>query len=385
MWRLAAASAALVAIAAPAAAQDTATPDGPATVRGNFLGPVTMEGRPHAILVRWRVTVGPGGRAGPVRLRVLGGRENAFVRSNGPREWLPAQPGTYEFPGTGVSYDTRNFGLALDQEVGGHVILSTVPSDGSGDLRRDPAEREVLDVFRPPLADDAQNAPYSERVKGRRMHIAVELEPDIDDDKLGDTTQDTGDLAVLRAWLGAPRADGQVLVRARVRNVGSTVRHIQQIKHPGLRAFCFAPCPGTPLPPGAEIELTRLLPAPAPARVEVESEGPDLNPADNTIDVTPNLDLRAKARTPASRGVTVSLATDVRGTALVAARIAGVRLAKPNAFPAAGRRAVRLAPRSRADRRRGNAALRRNRRVTAIVTAAMPRGAYATTRVTLRR
>src|SRR4051794_3472835 len=99
---------ALVALPPPAMAQDTLTPDGAATVWGRCLQCASPAyGAPPEVLVGWSVTVGPGGRAGPVRLRVF--HPGAPVRQ-GRWEQLPAEAGTYSFGlHPGIPYDERDF------------------------------------------------------------------------------------------------------------------------------------------------------------------------------------------------------------------------------------------------------------------------------------
>src|SRR3954447_640782 len=130
----------LLALPAPAAAE--LTPDGSATLWSRCFCAVTQEGRPPQVLVGWSVTVGPGGNGGPVRLRVF--HPGAPVRE-GPWEQLPAEAGTYSFGlSPGILYDERDFGLGLDQQLGGHAILHSQAPD-----------QHAVDVYHPPLADDA--------------------------------------------------------------------------------------------------------------------------------------------------------------------------------------------------------------------------------------
>ena len=290
----------LVAAAAPAVAQDTVTPAGPATVRGNWLGPHTAEGLPPQVLIGWTVTVGPGSNAGPVRLRVLRWGDRGTVVGSGPVEQLPATRGTYAFAlPTGVRYDYRSTGLALEQEVGEHAIIRTHPPDPRPDGLDD---YHALDVFRPPLAGDAAHVAFSERRRGQELLVRGTIEHDIDQDLLGDVTQDVGDLRLLDATILARervsvspgRETNRVLIAARVLNAGFTVRHYPHITE-GVAGSgsCdrWQDLGGTQvcaddrsLAPGAEAELrvwSYLYGRPEPTRVEVASEGPDLTPEDN--------------------------------------------------------------------------------------------------------
>jgi hypothetical protein len=184
----------LAAAATPAAAQDvpadTPTPDGPATLRGLWNGPVATICHGDRAVVAFTLRVGEGSRPGRVRLRIVRERDGAWtgVRS-GPWVELPAAPGEHRFPaslhlghcGTGDS-------VALDQETGGHTIVHTHPP-GDGDPTSDRSKLHELAVFQPPLADGASATP-SERRAGQELLMRVELEGDADRDGLGDATQD---------------------------------------------------------------------------------------------------------------------------------------------------------------------------------------------------
>jgi len=393
-----------LAAAAPAAAQDTVTPAGPATVRGHWLGAFTLELRPPEILVGWTVTVGPGSNAGPVRLRVLRPGDRGTVVGSGPVEALPATPGTYAFAlPVGIPYDHRDAGLALDQEVGGHAIVSTHPPapgfDGLGDVR-------ALDVFRPSLAEDAADVAFSERRPRQELLVQGTIERDLDEDLVGDLTQDVGDLRLLRAGILARdaaniagRETNRVLIGARVLNAGSTVRHLPHIANTdeisgwSCAGSGFAGgwirCAGAPIPPGGEADL-RIWSYPGngrePTRIEVAAEGPDLTPEDNAGAIgpaqaaaaAPRLSLRAIG----GRELRVRLTANRPGTAVLAARVAGLRIRRTLRFAAPGTRTARLMPSARRDRRRLAAARRRPGRLRVTVTATMA-GARATARTTL--
>ena len=393
--------AALLAIGpAEAAAEERLTPEGPSTIRAMWLGAVTLEGRPHEIITRWSVRVGAGGQPGRVRLRVLHPGRRATVRGSGPWEWLPAEPGTYEFPGPHVTYDYRDSGLALDQEVGEHALITFRPDDPARETMDDPGELNTLDVFRPPLAEDARDVEHTERRKGEVLRIFAKTEPDIDHDAVGDRTEDIGDLTAVSARVREWR-DGSAVVAARVRNNGTTVRHLPLVRQPpgagawrcidmapGPRVIFFG-CTGQPIGPGEEAEIAFAVDVATdavPTHVEFGAEGPDTNPADNVVALTPNLSL-ADAGPPAAGppGVLVDVTTDQPATVLVAARIADVRIARTLVFAAGGTQTIRLTPKRRADRRRINRALRRRGRLTAIVTADAGRGVYARRRIVLRR
>lgn len=396
--------AALAAIGpAEAAAEERLTPKGPSTIRQQYLGAHTMEGRPHEIITRWKVRVGPGGKAGRVRLRVLHPGRRATVKGSGPWEWLPAEPGTYEFPAPHVTYDYRDSGLALDQEVGEHALITFYPDDPAKETMADRGEINHLDVFRPPLAEDARDVEHTERRKGEGLRIEEILETDLDHDALGDSTEDVGDLTAVSARVREWR-DGSAIIVTRMRNSGTTVRHLPHVRQPhgGRKWGCpgMPPhrlsvidwCIGQPIGPGEEAEIAMSVEVTAdgrasvPTHVAVGAEGPDTNPADNVVALTPTLSVADAGPLAARRpGVMVDVTTDQPTTVLVAARIASVRIARTVVFGAAGTQTIRLTPKRRADRRRINRALRRRGRLTAIVTADAGRGVYAGQRIVLRR
>lgn len=389
---------------AEAAAEERLTPRGPSTIRQQYLGAHTAEGRPHEIITRWKVRVGPGGKAGRVRLRVLHPGRMATVKGSGPWEWLPAEPGTYEFPAPHVTYDYRDSGLALDQEVGEHALTTFHPDDPAEDTMADVGEINNLDVFRPPLAEDARDVEHTERRKGERLRIGAITEPDIDHDAVGDLTEDIGDLTAVSARV-RERRDGLATIVARVRNNGTTVRHLPLVNDPEPARGWVCPgmarhllgflrgCTGQPIGPGEESEVSLTVEVtmdsgmnPVPTHVEIAAEGPDTNPADNLVALTPNLSLAdAGPLSAGTPGVMVDVTTDQPGAVLVAARIAGVRIARTLAFAAGGTQTVLLAPKRRADRRRIRRAVRRRGRLTAIVTADAGRGVYASRRIVVRR
>ena len=370
---------ALASVPAPAGARVPLTPDGPATVRGNHFSAHSLEGRPPEVLVGWSVTVRPGGNAGPVRLRVLRPGDRGTVVGSGPMEWLPASPDTYRFGlNPGIPYDYRDEGLSLDKQVGGHAIIETHAAQPERGPRADPAQLYALDIFRPPLVESASEVAYTERRRGDELLVRPTIERDIDRDRLGDETQDIGDLRLLEAWV-AERRGRNMLIGARVRNVGSTVRHLPHIVVPPawLSLWCEPPrlslglvCPGPVLAPGAEADLAlrvRLWEGSELKRVSVASEGVDTNPADNVGSLAPRLRLRALDR----RRLRFSLASTQPGTAQIVARVGGVRMRRKVHFGSPGRRTVRLAPASRRARRRLATARRRPGRLRAVVTATM--------------
>jgi hypothetical protein len=113
----------------------------------------------------------------------------------------------------------------LDQQVGGHAIVRTHAAQPQLGPYADPARLYAVDVFRPPLAAGAVGVPYSERRLGEELLVRGTVERDIDRARLGDQTQDVGDLRLVNAHI-ARRAGRKVLIAARIRNVGSTVRQM---------------------------------------------------------------------------------------------------------------------------------------------------------------
>lgn len=392
-----------LAAAIPAAAQDTLTPAGPATVRSTWLGAFTAELRPPAILVGWTVTVGAGSNAGPVRLRVLRRGDRGTVVASGPVEALPATPGTYAFAlPVGIPYDDRDASLALDQQVGGHAIVATPPpAPGVGGL-----DARALDVFRPLLAEDGADVAFSERLPGRELLVRGTIERDVDEDLVGDMTQDVGDLRLLGASILARRTtnafgretDG-VLIGARVLNVGTTVRHLPHIANTvemsgwgcagsGIAGWWIR-CAGAAISPGDEAELRLWFYASdgrEPTRVEVAAEGPDLTPQDNAGPIrpapTPAAAPRLSLRAVRGRDLRVRVNASRPGTAVLAARVAGLRIRRTLRFAVPGIRTARLMPSAGRDRRRLAAARRQPGRLQATVTATMA-GARASARTTL--
>ena len=392
---LAATLLALVLPAAPARAQDTLTPDGPATLRATWLGASTLEGRPPEVLVGWTVTVGPGGQAGNVRLRVFKPGEQATVVGSGPPELLPADPGTYRFElSPGIPYDYRDHGLALDQETGGHMIVQNHPSEPEKGEFADPYRLHALDVWRPPPADDAQDVPYEERRQGQELLLGGVIERDVDRDRLGDESRDGGDLQLLGA--AAPQRRGRdVLLTARVRNAGTTVRDLPYIVRPAGtgKTTCIGPkafnpwldsCPGQPLAPGAIGRLSMWVELPEdaePDEVHVASESTtDATPADNVRRIAPRLEVAARRSTAGV--LRVAVRSSQAGRVTVMAHVASLRLTRTVRFAGPGRRVVRLLPARARDRERLAAALERNRRLTARLSATL-RDARATARVRL--
>lgn len=232
------------------------------------------------------------------------------------------------------------------------------------------------------------------------------IERDVDGDLMGDATRDVGDLRLLGASIVArdsavvsgQQAD-RVLIAARVLNAGSTVRHLPHVANwmqisgwscAGSQIVSpWARCPGAPIAPGNEAELriwSHSSDGSEPTRVEVGAEGPDLTPADNAGPIGPPevaaATPRLSVRMMRGRELRVRVTASRRGTAVLAARVAGLRIRRMLRFIVPGTRTARLMPAARRDRRRLAAAQRRPGRLRATVTATMA-GARATARTTL--
>jgi hypothetical protein len=382
------------------AAETVLTPDGPATVRGVWLGPTPAVGLPPAVAVGWKVTVGPGGTGGPVRLQLVSGDDRGTVTASSPTVDLPAAPGTYTYAipaGQGLKSPYGSFdNIAVAQQIGGHAILRSVDARPEQGPQADPAQLSVIDIFAPALADDARDVPRTERIPARELAVKVISEVDSDQDGLGDKTQDVGDLRVISAAITQQLSD-RALVVTRVRNVGTTVRDQPRLSVPGLPFMpCWAGACGTvaPLAPGAEAELSLWVATASgvPTQAVVSDEGVDANPADNVATVTPlpqvhptvplppkpSVRLRAIRAAALPAGLRISVGSAQAGAIRLRARAAGLTFTRTIRFAGPGRRVVTLAPARRADRRRLAAALRRKGALPVRVTALTPAGKIQT-------
>jgi hypothetical protein len=271
-----------VAVVASGSEDARLTPTGRSTVWSPWVGPVTTEGRHSDVLVAVRIRVGAGGRAGRVRLRVVGGAPGAGVRLGGTFA-LPARPGTYTFPAPHVRWDYRDGEIALDQQTGGHAIVGPAPCDAP----EEPCSA-TLESFVPALAGTASpaRARPSERREGRQLTLQALSEPDADRDLAGDRSEDVSDLRV-RA-----RRAGSRTVAITVRNAGRRTADLPRVgvdaagrwrecALSGLDGHGRPACRLRALAPGASARVRFRLARPGAARVEVAAEGPDERPADN--------------------------------------------------------------------------------------------------------
>ena len=213
----------------------------------------------------------------------------------------PADPGTYAFSlRPGIRYDYRDSGLGLEQETGGHAIIRTYPSSPSERIQRS-VQAHALDVSGPPLPDGAANVEPSEHILGQGLRVTQVSEPDIDEDGLGDRSQDRGDLRILSATVGLAEDDqdlagangscGGAGAHPQRRNTTRQLPHIVVPKDSLGGAGCVLTvtdpfCSAPPLKPGRETLAQRVIytiPHDLPARLSVTAEGMDLHPQDNTM------------------------------------------------------------------------------------------------------
>jgi hypothetical protein len=177
---------------------ETLTPEGPATLYGDWHGGETLEGEHPELLTGFRVVVQPGGRAGTIRFLVQ--ERPAFDEKGVPAVHvgepvtLPAEPGTYTFPAPHVFADYRDVVYGIEQETGGHAITAQVrcsPEDGEGDV----CASQSVDVYRPPLGAAIPDRRIATEIqRGRSLTINPITEPDSDGDGAGDQTEDRTNL-----------------------------------------------------------------------------------------------------------------------------------------------------------------------------------------------
>jgi len=360
-------------LAAPgvAAAQDepdTLTPEGPATVSSVWRGAVTTEGRGPEVLTGVRVTVGPGGRGGPIRLRVTSGLDPDRATQLGPWVDLPAEPGVYAFPAPALRWDYRGGVIAIDQQLGGHAIVRTSACTPERGQHGDVCQLVSLDVFHD-LADGDSGAGTDtappERRAGQQLAVTGVFTGDRDRDRVPDA-EDRTDLRLTATRTFA--ADGSSTIRATIANVGPRTADLPILAtDAGLRREAWSPacrteeptpglggsfplgvqawdtvswCPLDALAPGASVTLAGALSsAMAYERVTVNAsgDGEDLTPADNLVRLAaqspvegrPAVVLRTPGRQRIGRhGLRVAVQTRQAGTLRVTVRIGALRTAR---------------------------------------------------------
>jgi len=383
------------AIAAPPPSfePDRLTPNGPATVSSVWRGAVTAEGRSPEVLTGVRVTVGPGGRAGPIRLRVSSGQDPERGTQLGPWVELPAEPGVYAFPAPALRWDYRDGVIAVDQQVGGHAIVhqgACTPEQGQ---YADLCQIVSLDVFHD-LADGDSGAPTDavgppERHPGQRLTVTGVVKGDRDRDRVPDD-EDRTDLRLTATRTFA--SDGSSTIRATITNAGPrAVDRPILATDAGLRREVWTPacraeettsglggsfplgvqgwdpvswCPLNALAPSASATVTGALPsalANETITVNASADGEDLVQADNQVKLAGRPVSNASAvvlRTPkrqrvGSRGLRVVVQTRKAGTLRVTVRIGALRSVRVvGVDPGLHRRTVTFRPRLKGPRAR---------------------------------
>jgi hypothetical protein len=303
------------ALLAPAA-MGALTPDGPATLSSVWRGAQTAEGRSPSVLEAVKVTVGPGGAAGMVRARVSDlGVDPARGVQLGEWTMLPAEPGTYTIPAPRLDYDDRSLVLGLDQQTGGHAIVRA--SDCRTELGRygDLCQVVSLDAWTPILPDAAPAIPSdgasggsapTTRQPGEQLQIAPVGEADRDRDLAADTTEDRTDLTVSASAVRGPGGRMTITVTNHgPRTAGLPMAAVDRTTTGPWAPSCATATSWFASVPPAGFASACSLPALAPGSSETVSlptiddgrpvtvaavaEGPDLNPADNTVEVVPSL------------------------------------------------------------------------------------------------
>lgn len=347
-------------LAQPALALDPVpvptTPAGAATVSSQWRGASTAEGRPPEVLQAVTVTVGPGGNAGLVRLRVSDPSTDPG-RGVLLGDWvpLPAEPGAYTFPAPRLLIDYRTVVVALDQQTGGHAIVADRPCTAELGRWADPCQLVSLDAWMPILPDGASGAPPelqpgtappTLREPGRQLQIATVREIDRDGDLAGDRTEDRTDLAV-RAEAVRGRG-GRTTITVVNRGPRTADWPRVTIDRPRMQGWspargwtpaCAAPQTRNFLSPPAGAGVYCDLPALAPGQqhtvslptaddgrplvISVSAEGSDLADGDNTVSAVPRLapapvaTLQAPASARSASGVRLRLRSERRAVARV--------------------------------------------------------------------
>jgi hypothetical protein len=302
------------------------TPAGRSTLMSEWTGPSTLEGRVPEVLVAARVEVAAGGGAGGVRIRARDGGVNAA----GDRVLLPSEPGTYMLSAPHIRWDYRSGQLGLDQEEGGHAILQQNACDPTLGQGGDPCQLMRVNIFTPPGGDGTP----SEVRRGAKLTMTGVVEPDRDQDFLGDTTEDRTDLRVSAA--PARDADGRLRVTVTVTNTGPLAADLPALEttvkgaewdgckpNASLWYLVGFGCGVARLAAGESRTLTLTADAPdaLTATVAARAEGPDLSGADNTatlaVPAAPAFDLTAAERQRLTKGVKVQ----VRGVRAGRARV----------------------------------------------------------------
>jgi len=368
----------LCGVAAVPADADTLTPDGPATLTTHYAGPVPpIAPAPPRVLTGWKVTVGSGGRAGTLRLRVS---TDAGQTVLGDPVQLPADPGTYMFPAPRVHGSV----IGVDQTAGGHAILKAYACRPELGSFGDPCQIWSVQAFKGDPPPGTGGTP-DETIAAASLAIETESARDMDSDLRPDLTEDSTDLRVTAA---APQTDraGGLSVRVTLTNAGPLSADLPALAAaaPADAVIRWADCPSTAstawlysllpsrfsqisrdcfpaaLPAGRSRAFTLLVAAgkAVPITLAALSEGPDLHAEDNQISPVvqplPDVTLTAAKHQRLARGVTaqVRLSRPGRVRVVAAFRVHGhdVRFARTVRLPAGEAHKVTLRPRGR-DRR----------------------------------
>jgi hypothetical protein len=286
------------------------TPSGPATLTSARTETIGIGGPVSAppydstarVLMNWTVTVGPGGRAGPVR-PVVGGVAYDPVE-------LPSTPGTYTFPAPRVRLALP---LGLVQETGEHAIVTREACRPQVERDADPCETSWVDVQRAGQPDI--------RDRGAQLAIGWNSEPDVDGDLRGDETEDRTDLRVSAVPTREP--DGRLRLAVTLTNAGTLTADLPSLDVSWLAgarwaggcaaSSTFPGCVSPPLAPGESRVFTVHAEDPdaTTATITARAEGQDLAPADNSTALAfspapPFAVVTAKAQR-LSRGIKVQL------------------------------------------------------------------------------
>jgi hypothetical protein len=130
------------------------------------------------VIVAWRIRVGGSSNAQLVELRVIRGTGAASTGAgSGQAESVPAAPGIY------------TFAAALPIAAGDFIGIDVLPSGTTGTFFGAGPPGTQRENWVPPLADGESRAPNSSNSGG--VSINADIEPDCDQDGLGDETQDS--------------------------------------------------------------------------------------------------------------------------------------------------------------------------------------------------
>lgn len=331
-----AAGCAVLVTAAPARAD--LTPDGPATLLPADIAPCPMVVGPPNVTVAWRVTVGEGGRAGLVR-PVFDYFGSAVV---GDPVELPAAPGIYTFPAPHKAFDICADPVGVVQESGGHAIAARGREDQSLVVRRE--------------------GQADERLPEARLTLERVTETDVDRDLLGDTTEDRTDLRITntRFVFHDNQRISTTIVVTNAGPLAADLLTLETIRPDGFKGTWQNEC-GSVQPSMVngrdQCGVGRLAagesrtftydsdnPPARGVRILVRSEGEDLAPADNAVELvrsqyqpgTPaprtvaKTELTTKRRHTLRRGVRVKVRGDgaTRVTAAIKVRGRTIRVTR---------------------------------------------------------